>query len=40
VLHDVPAGAVVAGIPARVLRQRTVGSTETMPDTELSDTGT
>jgi serine O-acetyltransferase len=40
VLHDVPAGAVVAGIPARVLRQRSAESVETVLNTGLGDTGT
>jgi serine O-acetyltransferase len=36
VLHDVPPGAVVGGIPARVLRPRKLESA----DSEFSDTGT
>jgi serine O-acetyltransferase len=40
VLHDVPAGAVVVGIPARVLRQRSTEPAETVLHTGLGDTGT
>jgi serine O-acetyltransferase len=41
VLHDVPAGAVVVGIPARVLRLRGQPMQDsTMLETGLSDTGT
>lgn len=40
VLHDVPPGAVVAGIPARILRRREVDSRADILNTGISNTGT
>ncbi len=40
VLHDVPPGAVVAGIPARILRRRELDSGEDILNTGISNTGT
>jgi serine O-acetyltransferase len=40
VLHDVPPGAVVAGIPARILRRREVDSRDDILNTGISNTGT
>jgi serine O-acetyltransferase len=41
VLHDVPPGVVVAGIPARILRRRNLeGSDGELLKTGISDTGT
>ncbi len=40
VLHDVPPGAVVAGVPARILRQRAIESDDKVLTTGTSGTGT
>ena len=40
VLHDVPPGAVVAGIPARIVRRRELDSGEDVLNTGISNTGT
>lgn len=40
VLHDVPPGAVVAGIPARILRRRELDSGDDILNTGISNTGT
>jgi serine O-acetyltransferase len=40
VLHDVPPGAVVAGIPARILRRREPDSGNDILKTDISNTGT
>ncbi|HEX5161111.1 MAG TPA: serine O-acetyltransferase [Steroidobacteraceae bacterium] len=42
VLHDVPPGAVVVGIPARILRRRPLEPQDTAPanETGFEDTGT
>lgn len=41
VLHDVPPGATVAGIPARILRRREIGpSASDQGQIGISDTGT
>jgi serine O-acetyltransferase len=40
VLHDVPPGAVVAGIPARILRRRELDPGDDILNTGISNTGT
>jgi len=40
VLHDVPPGAVVGGIPAKILRMRDAGRLPGEAENPLSDTGT
>jgi serine O-acetyltransferase len=40
VLHDVPPGAVVAGVPARILRQRGAAKAEEILAAGISHTGT
>ena len=40
VLHDVPPGAVVAGIPARILRRRELDPGDDVLNTGISNTGT